>query len=170
MKWVHSLQNLIKNPLNVLEFVTLEYLQTRHLLHVFNLFTSCKESWPHAKKICIYDVNEWICAGKFYICSSCIEILGWRNPTRWDSMQIFITAKLLYMFRASIAPIIRSTSNCSCSLWYRPYYLGSKFLQTWPRSQVKKIASQIVWSVPEAATTVWCTPDDGGDGRPKHVQ
>jgi hypothetical protein len=28
------------------------------------------------------------------------------------------TAKLLYMFRASIAPIIRSTSNCNCSFWY----------------------------------------------------
>jgi len=36
------------------------------------------------------------------------------------------------MFRASIAPIIRSTQNCSCSLWYRSYYLGSKLLQTWP--------------------------------------
>jgi len=31
------------------------------------------------------------------------------------------TSKLLYMFRASIAPIIRSTQNCSCSLWYRSY-------------------------------------------------
>ena len=30
------------------------------------------------------------------------------------------TAKLLYMFRMSIAPIIRSTSNCNCSFWYRP--------------------------------------------------
>ena len=29
------------------------------------------------------------------------------------------TAKLLYMFRVSIAPIIRSTSNCNCSFWYR---------------------------------------------------
>ena len=29
------------------------------------------------------------------------------------------TAKLLCMFRASIAPIIRSTSNCNCSFWYR---------------------------------------------------
>jgi len=29
------------------------------------------------------------------------------------------TAKLLYMFRVSIAPIIRSTSNCDCSFWYR---------------------------------------------------
>jgi len=41
---MHSLQNLAKNPLNLLEIVTLEYVQTRPLLHVFNLFTSCKES------------------------------------------------------------------------------------------------------------------------------
>ena len=27
--------------------------------------------------------------------------------------------KLIYMFRVSIAPIIRSTSNCNCSFWYR---------------------------------------------------
>ena len=51
-------------------------------------------------------------------------------------MQIFITAKLFYMFRASIAP--------------PP-----------PRT---------VRSVPEAATTVLCTPDDGRDGRPEHVE
>jgi len=29
---------------------------------------------------------------------------------------------------------------------------------------------QIVRSVPEAATTVLCTADDGRDGRPKHVE
>jgi len=29
------------------------------------------------------------------------------------------TAKLLYMFRVSIAPIIRSISNCNCSFWHR---------------------------------------------------
>ena len=28
------------------------------------------------------------------------------------------------MFRASIVPVIRSTYNCNCSLWYRSYYLG----------------------------------------------
>ena len=33
------------------------------------------------------------------------------------------TANLLYMFRASMAPIIRSTKNCNCSLWYRSYYV-----------------------------------------------
>ena len=31
--------------------------------------------------------------------------------------------RLLYMFRASIAPIIRSKRNCNCSLWYRSYYV-----------------------------------------------
>jgi len=28
------------------------------------------------------------------------------------------TAKLLYVFRVSIAPIIRTTSKCNCSFWY----------------------------------------------------
>ena len=171
------------------------------------------------------------------------------------------------MFRPSIAPIISSTYNCSCSLWYRSYYLGSKLLQTWLNnytcfgrpsrpssavhktvvaasgtdhtvwgasilkldqirtestrvtwdfklnscvqnnycwillgfkrifpdfykwqvinvtsykrdqiraglgpSRLKKLAPQTVWSVPEAATTVLCTADDGHDEHPKHVQ
>jgi len=37
-------------------------------------------------------------------------------------------------------------------------------------ARLKRLAPQIVCSVPEAATTVSCTPDDGRDGRPKHVQ
>jgi len=32
------------------------------------------------------------------------------------------------------------------------------------------LAPRIVRSVPEAATTDLCTPDDGHDGRPKHVE
>ena len=36
---------------------------------------------------------------------------------------------------------------------------GASFLK---RDQIK--------TVPEAATTVLCSPDDGRDGRPKHVQ
>ena len=46
--------------------------------------------------------------------------------------------------------------------------MGSKLLQTWPR--LKKFAAQTVWSVSEAETTVLRTPDDGRDGRPKHVE
>ena len=34
-----------------------------------------------------------------------------------------LTASLLYMFWASIAPIIRSTKNYKFSLWYRSYYV-----------------------------------------------
>jgi len=33
-----------------------------------------------------------------------------------------------------------------------------------------KLPPQIVRSVPEAATTVLCTPDDGRDGHPKHIE
>ena len=32
------------------------------------------------------------------------------------------------------------------------------------------LTSQIVCSVPQAATTVSYTPDDGCDGRPKHIE
>ena len=35
-----------------------------------------------------------------------------------QQMQVFITAKQLYMFRESIDPIIRSTSHCNYSFWY----------------------------------------------------
>ena len=38
------------------------------------------------------------------------------------------------------------------------------------RLQPAKRTPQIVRSVPEAATTVLCTPDGGRDGRPKHVE
>jgi len=37
-------------------------------------------------------------------------------------------------------------------------------------SRLKQLVPQTVRSVPEAATTVLCTPDDGRDGRPKHIQ
>ena len=36
------------------------------------------------------------------------------------------TAKLLYIFRVSIAPIIRSKSNCKCSFWYRSYHVSEQ--------------------------------------------
>jgi len=37
-------------------------------------------------------------------------------------------------------------------------------------ARLKKLALQTVWSVSEAVTTVLCTPDDGRDGRPRHVE
>ena len=35
-------------------------------------------------------------------------------------------AKSLYMFRVSIAPIIRCTWNCNCSFWYRSYHVSGQ--------------------------------------------
>ena len=43
-----------------------------------------------------------------------------------QQMQVFITANLPYMFRVSIAPIIRSTSNCNRSFWYRSYHVSDQ--------------------------------------------
>ena len=33
-----------------------------------------------------------------------------------------------------------------------------------------KVVAQILWPVPEDVVTVLCTPDDGCDGHPKHVE
>jgi len=41
-------------------------------------------------------------------------------------------------------------------------------VQTWPRW--KKLAATIIWPVPEAVDTVLCTPDDGCEKHPKHVE
>jgi len=38
------------------------------------------------------------------------------------------------------------------------------------RPRWRKVVAQILWPVPEAAFTVLCTPDDGCDGHPKHVE
>ena len=46
----------------------------------------------------------------------------------------------------------------------------ASFLKSEQRSCLRKLAPHIVRSVPEAATTVLCTPGDGCDGRPKPVE
>ena len=67
------------------------------------------------------------------------------------------------------------TTVVAASGMYRSYYLGASFLK---RDQIRtpylvtfeEACSRIVQSVPEAATTVLCTPDDGRDRGPKHVE
>jgi len=63
---------------------------------------------------------------EFYIHGSvhCLCILI--RSKKMQKMQVFITANLLYMFRVSVAPIIRSTSNCNCSFWYRTYHVSGQ--------------------------------------------
>ena len=38
------------------------------------------------------------------------------------------------------------------------------------RSRWRKVVVLLLWPVPEATVTVSCTPDDGCDGHPKHVE
>jgi len=38
------------------------------------------------------------------------------------------------------------------------------------RPRWRKVVAPLLWPVPEAAVTVFCTPDDGRDGRPKQVE
>ena len=58
-----------------------------------------------------------------------------------------------------------ATSGTDHTIWEASFF---KRDQIW--SRLKTLAPQIVCSVPEAATAVLCTPDDGRDGRPKRVQ
>ena len=48
------------------------------------------------------------------------------RSNKMQQMQVFIIANLLYMFRVSIDPIIRSTSNCNYSFWYRSYHVSGQ--------------------------------------------
>ena len=56
---------------------------------------------------------------EFYIHASVHRYSILIRCNKMEQMQVFITANLLYMFRVSIDPIIRSTSNCNHSFWYR---------------------------------------------------
>jgi len=48
--------------------------------------------------------------------------------------------------------------------------LATTFLQRGLiRPRWRKVVAKMLWPVPEAAFTVLCAPDDGCDGRPKHV-
>jgi len=55
------------------------------------------------------EVYSWFRVSWFYI-----------NKIQRDATlcRCLFTAKLLYMFRMSIAPIIRSISNCKSRFWY----------------------------------------------------
>jgi len=46
--------------------------------------------------------------------------------SKMQQMQLFIIVNLLYMFRVSIDPIIRSPSNCNYSFWYRSYHVSGQ--------------------------------------------
>ena len=53
-------------------------------------------------------------------------------PTRCNSMQTFIYCRVTLHVSGLTAPIIRSTKNCICYLWYKSWYWYRYFLQPWP--------------------------------------
>ena len=82
------------------------------------------------------------------------------------------------MFRVSIAPIIRSTSNCNCSFWYRSYHVSEQQ----PSASVATLAEGCTHDVagrwPATSRVHYTTrcntqssaPEDGQNNCPKRVE
>ena len=51
-------------------------------------------------------------------------------------------------------------------------YQGNDLLTAWPNdhSVRRSLSWYVIWPVPEAVVTIWCTPHGGVDIRRKHVQ
>ena len=79
--------------------------------------------WNHGKVTNIgqlrFRVTDFLSSSLCYFASDHLQI--YINKIQRDSRvcRCLFTAKLLYVFRVSIAPVIRRTSNCKCSFWYR---------------------------------------------------
>ena len=80
-------------------------------------------------------------------------------------MQIFIYYKATPHVSGATTPIIRSSKNCNRILQYTSYYLYRYSPPTWPDSPdhatLEEVALPVLWPVPEAAVTVFSTPDNG---------
>ena len=70
-------------------------------------------------------INVWPPDDEHIVLETCRRIAN-KNPTRCNSMQIFIYCKVTLHVSGVKAPIIRSTKNCNRSLRY------SYFPPTWP--------------------------------------
>jgi len=74
-------------------------------------------------------------------------------PTRFNNIQFIYICKLLYMFRAVCAPIIRSSYHCHCHV----------------QSRSRQVAVTVSLMPDTVYTVIWA-PDDGWRYRPKHVE
>ena len=81
------------------------------------------------------------------------------------------TAKLLYTFRVSSHPssgvhqTVTAASGTGHSVRAITFRQRGLIRERW-----RKVVALTLWPVPEAAFTVWCTPDEGFDRHPKHVE
>ena len=71
----------------------------------------------HTKHFCVDPVIEFVCFFNFHGAAhrNYIQIYFQRDATIHS---LFISGKVLYMFRVVSLPIIRSTHNCIYSIWY----------------------------------------------------
>ena len=115
-----------------------------YLWTCYEIFDKNLEYWTYQRIYSwLFCVEKWAaiianCNFPYYLSGNCCYSQLWKPtllPSKvwWEHYVTFInkfqrdatlcrclfTAKLLYMFRVSIAPIIRNTSNCNCSFWYR---------------------------------------------------
>ena len=111
-----------------------------------NFYRSQGKSWEHLHAV-PYTAGSCTICWHFYLTYSHLK------RTKWS---VFI----------SVINKLDVRNFCFAVRFFMPlnysYCLGSKLACL--------LAPQTVWSVPEAATTVLCTADDGRDGRPKHVE
>jgi hypothetical protein len=85
-----------------------------------------------------------------------------KNPTRCNSKHIFIYCKVTLHVSDVATPIIRSTKTVTAASGTGHNIGTATSLQRGPIGQRwREVAVPILWPVPEAAVTVFSTPDDG---------
>ena len=93
---------------------------SRQLISIIRLYCNLRaaDDWLRS--------NTTIC--EFYIhCSLHRDSLLMRSNEIQQYAGVYLLQNHSNMFQVSIAPIIRSTSNCNCSFWYRSYCKVQKF-------------------------------------------
>jgi len=86
-------------------------------------------------------LNSWFRASQFNVN---------KNPTRCNSMQMFIYCKVTLHVSGVTAPIIRSTKNCNRNLPYRP-----------DRTTLEGSSFSSIMTCTGGSSYSFITPDDG---------
>ena len=83
---------------------------------------------------------------------------------------LFISRKLLYMFRVVSPPIIRNTTVFTASGTCQNFTATCHYCGRVTTLPQKRQVAVTVWQVPDAVNTVVCATDDGWRYHPKHVE
>jgi hypothetical protein len=85
-------------------------------------------------------------------------------------LAIRIESSFIHVNQHIKCKLIRSSKMQQYAGIYLLHNHSTTFLKRDRRSHLRKVVTQILCPVPEVAFTVLCTPDDGCDGHPKHVE